>query len=317
VGREPAEAADRFVAASAEPLGQKSASGNQWAADADFLLFISREQSAKRDPRLLVASYATPQMSGMGRFATTAPLYEQFRAPYFPEFFRTVAQKLMLGRQYALIDLGTGPGLIALGFAPYVGRVVGVDPEPAMLEAAKRAASRAGLDVELIESAAEQLPRDVGPFDVVTIGRALHWMDRNLVGSLLERLVAPGGMILVCSARSVDDGRNGWLDAYNEARRYWSGATDLTRHRQDLSAILAGTRFRIEEPIAVESSHELSARDLAYRTLTFSTSSPAALGGKVDAMLHDVEQRLLPFGRNGLLREVVIAKTDVARSPPL
>lgn len=76
-------------------------------------------------------------MSGMGRFATTAPLYEQFRPPYFPEFFRTVAQKQMLGRQHALIDLGTGPGLIALGFAPYVGRVVGVDPEPAMLEAAK------------------------------------------------------------------------------------------------------------------------------------------------------------------------------------
>lgn len=44
MGREPAEAADRLVAASAEPLGQKSASGNQWAADADFLMFISREQ---------------------------------------------------------------------------------------------------------------------------------------------------------------------------------------------------------------------------------------------------------------------------------
>ncbi|WGS22991.1 hypothetical protein [Bradyrhizobium sp. ISRA463] len=111
----PAPADTGRVAASEEPLGQKSASGNQWAADADFVMFISREQSAERDPRLLVASNATPQMSGMGRFATTAPLYEQFRPPYFPEFFRTVAQKQMLGRQHALIDLGTGPGLIALG----------------------------------------------------------------------------------------------------------------------------------------------------------------------------------------------------------
>ncbi|MET4804396.1 hypothetical protein ABIA96_007002 [Bradyrhizobium sp. LB11.1] len=34
-------------------------------------------------------------------------------------------------------------------------------------------------------------------------------------------------------------------------------------------------------------------------------------------MLRDVEQRLLPFGHDGLLCEVVIAKTDVARSPPL
>src|SRR4029453_19616732 len=99
----------------------------------------------------------------------TAALYEQFRPPYPPEYFRIVAQKAGLSRQHALIDLGTGPGLLALGFAPYVGRIVGVDPEPAMLEVAGRAAAHSGHDLALIESAAEALPREVGPFDVVTI----------------------------------------------------------------------------------------------------------------------------------------------------
>jgi precorrin-6B methylase 2 len=251
----------------------------------------------------------------MGRFATTAALYEQFRPPYSPEFFRAVVECLKLGKQHALIDLGTGPGLLALGFAPHVGRIVGVDPEPAMLEVAARAAARAGYDLALIESAAEALPREVGSFDVVTIGRALHWMDRDLIGPLLERLVAPGGVVLVCSARSATDGRNGWLDSYSEARRYWSGATDRTNYRPDLATILADTRFRIGEAIAVEGSHELTASDLAYRVLTRSGSSPAILSDKVDAMLHDVEQRLLPFSRAGLLREVVIANADVAIAP--
>jgi len=59
----------------------------------------------------------------------------------------------------------------------------------------------------------------------------------------------------------------------------------------------------------------LSARDLAYRILTLSGSSPAVLGDKVDAMLHDVEQRLLPFSRAGSLREIVIAHADVAIAP--
>jgi hypothetical protein len=58
----------------------------------------------------------------MGRFATTVSLYEEFRPPYPPAFFRSVAQKLRLGKGHALIDLGTGPGLLALGFGPYVGR---------------------------------------------------------------------------------------------------------------------------------------------------------------------------------------------------
>src|SRR3981189_3625290 len=116
----------------------------------------------------------------MGRFATTVPLYGELRPPYPAEFFRNVAQRLRLGNQHALIDLGTGPGLLALGFAPYVGRIVGVDPEPAMPEVAARAAARAGHDLALIESAAEALPREVASFDVVTIGRALHWMDCDL-----------------------------------------------------------------------------------------------------------------------------------------
>ena len=253
----------------------------------------------------------------MGRFATTAALYEQFRPPYSPEFFRAVVERLRLGKQHALIDLGTGPGLLALGFAPYVGRIVGVDPEPVMLEVAGRAADRAGYDLALIESAAEALPPEVGSFDVVTIGRALHWMDRDLVGSLLERLVAPGGVVLICSARSADDGRNGWLEAYNEARRHWSGTTDRMRYRPDLAAVLADTRFHTGETIAVEGSHELSTRDLAHRILTLSGSSPAVLGDKVNAMLHDVEQRLVPFSRAGSLTEVVIANAEVASAPVL
>jgi SAM-dependent methyltransferase len=235
----------------------------------------------------------------MGRFATTAPLYEQFRPPYPPGFFRVVAERLEFGPGHSLIDLGTGPGLIAIGFAPYVGRVVGVDPEPAMLGAARQAAARAGIDLALIQSTAERLPPDLGPFDVVTIGRALHWMDRGLIGSVLERLVAPGGVILVCSARSVDDGRNDWLDAYNEARRCWSREADRTRDRPDLAAMLASTHLRVEEPIAVESSHDLSVTDLAYRVLTFSSSSPAALGDKVETMLCDLSSAFCPSAEMG------------------
>lgn len=275
----------------------------------------SETSSAKRDLFGLVASGATLHIHRMGRFATTAALYEQFRPPYSPEFFRAVVERLRLGKQHALIDLGTGPGLLALGFAPYVGRIVGVDPEPAMLKVAARAADRAGHDLALIESAAEALPPEVGAFDIVTIGRALHWMDRDLIGPLLQRLVAPGGVVLVCSARSATDGRNDWLAAYNEARSYWSGTTGRAHDRPALATIVADMRFRIGETITVEGRHELAASDLAHRVLTLSGSSPAILGDKADAMLHDVEQRLLPFSRAGLLREVVIANADVAIAP--
>jgi ubiquinone/menaquinone biosynthesis C-methylase UbiE len=247
----------------------------------------------------------------MGRFATTVPLYQEFRPPYPPEFFRTVAGQLGFTHQHRLIDLGTGPGLLALGFAPYVGRIVGVDPEPAMLAAAKEAAVRLGQDFTLIAGKAETLPADIGRFDVVTVGRALHWMERETVAAMFERLVTPDGVIVVCSSGSAADGRNAWLDTYNEARRLWSGTEPGIRHRGALAAALEGSRFQEIDEISVETRQEISAADLAQRVLTFSSSSPAMLGDKADAMLRDVGARLAPFSHNGMLSEIVITTAKV------
>src|SRR5690242_11860548 len=168
----------------------------------------------------------------MGRFATTAEFYEQYRPPYPAEFFGTVARKLKLDKRHALIDLGTGPGVLALGFAPHAGRVVGVDPEPAMLAAARAAAARAGVDVTFVEGKAEDLPADIGSFDLITIGRALHWMDHKALGPVLARLVAPGGAILICAAFPARDGSNRWLEDYEAARRHWSDEDLLVGSRK-------------------------------------------------------------------------------------
>ena len=255
----------------------------------------------------------------MGRFATTVALYEELRPPYPPAFFREVAQRLRLTHAQALIDLGTGPGLLALGFCPYVGRIVGVDPEPAMIAAAKDAASRGSLPLSLIEGKAEDLSGDLGSFDVVTIGRALHWMDRKAVLARLDTLVAaPNGMILVCSSHSAADGANPWLDHYNEARRAWSNASlwsesgSGARVHRDLAAFLDGSKFHLVDTIKVESNHDIGVRDLARRVLTFSSSSPEVLGDRAEAMLRDVEERLSPFSREGVVTEVVVSVAQVA-----
>ena len=254
----------------------------------------------------------------MGRFASTVAFYEELRPPYPPAFFREVARQLRLSRDHALIDLGTGPGLLALGFAPYVGRIVGVDPEPAMIAAATAAASRAAQAFTLIESKAEDVSGAIGGFDVVTIGRALHWMDREAMLAKFDSLVAPDGMILVCSSYSATDGANPWLDDYNAARRAWSNASlwsdsgSGARVHRDLAAFFRGTRFHVADTVRVRTSHAVSARDLARRVLTFSSSSVEVLGDRADAMLGDVQARLVPFSRDGVVTEVVVSDAQVA-----
>jgi SAM-dependent methyltransferase len=255
----------------------------------------------------------------MGRFATTVDLYERFRPPYPPAFFSEVARHLAITRRHALIDLGTGPGLLALGFADHVGRIVAVDPEPKMLAAARQRVKRAGREVTLVEGRAEDLPEDIGRFDLVTIGRALHWLDESTLGPLFERLVAPGGVVAVCASSSATDGRNAWLEEYTAARRAWSDESLWSQSRsggrahRELSSRLQGTPFQAAEVIRVESTQETSAADLAQRMLTFSSSSPAALGEKVEPMLRDVEARLMPASRSGVLTEIVVSTAQIAR----
>lgn len=207
----------------------------------------------------------------MGRFATTVQRYERFRPPYPLAFFSEVAQRLALTKRHALIDLGTGPGLLALGFADYVGRIVGVDPEPKMLAAARQTAKRTRREVTLVESRAEDLSEDIGRFDLVTIGRALHWLDESTLGPLFERLVAPGGVVAVCASFSATDGRNAWLEKYTAARRAWSDKRLWSQSRsgervhRELSSLLQGTTFQTAEVIRVESAKETSVADLAQR----------------------------------------------------
>ena len=81
----------------------------------------------------------------MGRFASTVEFYALYREPYPPKFFKKVAEQIGMRGGESLLDIGCGPGLLAIDFAPFVGSCTGLDPESAMIEAAKGAAVEAGV----------------------------------------------------------------------------------------------------------------------------------------------------------------------------
>jgi len=57
----------------------------------------------------------------MGRFASTVEFYARYRETYPPEFFKQSAQQIALHGDETLLDVGCGPGLLAIGFALFVG----------------------------------------------------------------------------------------------------------------------------------------------------------------------------------------------------
>ncbi len=255
----------------------------------------------------------------MGRFDSTAPYYARYREPYPPSFFREVALRLGLQGPGAvpgnarLIDIGCGPGLLAVGFAPFVRSSVGVDVETEMLEAARVEAARAGVRVELMQARIEDLPAGVGVFQVVTIGRALHWFDRDAALAVLERIVAENGWIAICGTRAFGAAIDGLDGKFHEIRRAWSTSPDETCYHINYEEWFRGSRFRKVDDVEVSETHQVTIPDLIGRALSMSTTSPQVLGDRRPAFEAAMREALEPLSIGGVFDERVTALAMILR----
>ncbi len=100
------------------------------------------------------------------------------------------------------LDLGTGPGLVAVEIAQRLPglRVIGLDLAAPMVKAAHRRAKRIGVDGRGLWPQADGhfLPFADGSFDLVFSTFALHhWCDPLAVLNEMARVLKPGGRYLI------------------------------------------------------------------------------------------------------------------------
>lgn len=97
-----------------------------------------------------------------------------------------------------LLDMGTGPGFLAIGFAEKGHHVTGVDLSPKMLNIAKGKAMERGLDINFIHGNAIDPPSFDEPFDGVTC-RNLLWTLPDPLEALKawKELLRPGGRVVI------------------------------------------------------------------------------------------------------------------------
>lgn len=134
-------------------------------------------------------------------FAGTARYYDRFRAPYPQAAIDSIVERFNLGEDVRALDLGCGPGTIAIPLSYAVAEVVAVDPEADMIAEAQRlAAFRGRHNIQWLQSRAEDISLGAGPFQVTTIGQAFHWMDRDDVLRKLAILIPDGGGLALVNA---------------------------------------------------------------------------------------------------------------------
>ena len=276
---------------------------------------VSNFENDGPQPRITtVGSFARiPVDRIVGRFDSTVPFYARYREPYPGSFFREVARRQGLDGTGRLIDIGCGPGSLAIGFAPYVKSCVGVDVETEMLETARVEAARAGAHVELIQARMEELPADIGIFRAVTVGRALHWFDRDQALAVLERIVDANGWIAICGTRAHSAASQGLTGKFHEIRRAWSSDPDESRYHINLEDWFRGSRFRKVEDIEVTQTHQVTIPDLIGRALSLSTTSPEVLGDRRPSFEAALREALEPLSADGEFEETVTAVASIVR----
>jgi hypothetical protein len=156
------------------------------------------------------------------------------------------------------------------------------------------------------------LPADRGAFRLVTIGRALHWMDRERTLAALHRLVTgDGGIAVVNDDAPIIRGTEEWklrvvevIQRYlGRARRAGKGTFEDPAERHDV--ILARSPFVGMKKLAESHPHEWTVDTILGVLYSTSFCARRLLGDRVHQFEADVRSALVGMEASGRFRETI------------
>ncbi|MEV0196262.1 class I SAM-dependent methyltransferase [Nonomuraea sp. NPDC050691] len=252
-------------------------------------------------------------------FGGAAPYYARYRPAYGEAAIEHLAGAL--GAASRVLDLGCGPGTIAIPLARRVRAVLAVDPAEEMLAEGRRLAAGAAA-ITWLRGDSTTL-RALPPFDHVVMGRSFHWMDRRAVLADLDELLPPRGAVaLLGPVRQPGEPWQPNAQPWQRVER--RVCADFGLGIRAAAASFHATAESHRDLLAASPFNHLESRTFTRRLtwdvdglvglqLSYSYSSPAALGDRLHAFVEALRGALLadnPAGRweQELVTEVLIAR---------
>lgn len=256
-------------------------------------------------------------MNDFNRFRGTAKFYSRYRLPYPQTFFEDMAKKFCLDGTGRLLDLGCGTGQIAIPFAPFFREVVAIDPEPEMLtEAQKQAVVQEQSAITWVLAASRDLMRlqdRLGRFQVVTIGNAFHWMEKErTLRALYPMVVSHGGVIIVTNDIGIYRTKQEWGKIARQILEKWLGghrpAHDeyLKSPQEYIESALLKSPFEYDgSPINHEYQIQLTIEQIIGLLLSKSYSSTVVFGKRLPSFIEELIEALLEVNAIGVFSDIV------------
>jgi SAM-dependent methyltransferase len=225
----------------------------------------------------------------------SARFYSRGRMPYPQRLADALRDELGLDGTGRLLDVGCGPGPLTILLAPLFAEAIGIDADAAMVAEAGR---RAPANVSFRQLRAEELPADLGTFDVVTFGQSFHWVDQMRVAATVHGMLRAGGAFVTVGATTHEGDGNVPRDAIKElVRRYLgpgrrAGQSTVSDEGPpwNASAALdaAGFGKPVELDVPAGQTYERSEDDIVASVFSQSSSAPHLFGTRLDEFERDL-----------------------------
>jgi ubiquinone/menaquinone biosynthesis C-methylase UbiE len=221
----------------------------------------------------------------MSLFAGTAEWYARYRPAYPRELIERLAAAAALDGTGRLLDLGTGTGQLAVPLAPYVADVVAADPEPEML-------AQLPAGIVRVQARAEEVAETWGAFKLVTIGRAFHWMDGDVVMDRLARVTRQVALVGDTLEQSAAEST-----LLAVAREFLGERPRMKQPTVKYDQALAASTFSDVQHISVETERTWTVDQLIGFAYSTSFASLARIGDRRDEFERELRARLKPSYR--------------------
>jgi hypothetical protein len=194
-----------------------------------------------------------------------------------------------------------------------------------MLEQATAYATERGAQVKFVQGSSYDLGDHFGRFQLVTMGRSFHWMDRRATLEALSQIVAEDGAVALFGDSHLEVPENDWKKRFQAVLKPFAEKDPAheAHHRSNPSwlaheVILLDSKFSHLHRISVVRRLKTPVDRLLDRALSMSTTSPQRLGSDRDNLVETLRATLNQDATNGLITEVVESDALLAfRQNPL
>ena len=263
----------------------------------------------------------TPAGFTLDAFCGTAEHYLRYRLPYPRALLEDLLARVGALEADRMLDLGCGPGRIALELAARFRDVWAIDVEPEMVEVGRAEAQRRMIcNVRWMVAAVEGADVPAASFDLITIGEAFHRFQQREILRRTLKWLRPGGALAIMGADGVINGVAPWQRAAQEVVRRFSDrpspsgpapAEDIAQNE----ALLRTAGFVDVVDCGFPIEHEWTTECVAGHLYSTSYCSRAVLGGRAPEFEAELAAALLASDPAGRYRQLVRFGYTFARKP--